>query len=71
MIFQEKPHFSTTVIWVMLPLSMKIRASSLEIMDEVSADDRKKINDSMFGEVLQTSLYPEIRFAREYKDRSH
>jgi polyisoprenoid-binding protein YceI len=43
-------------------LSMKIRASSLEIMDEVSADDRKKINDSMFGEVLQTSLYPEIRF---------
>jgi polyisoprenoid-binding protein YceI len=41
-------------------VQMRIRATSLEIMDEVSASDRGAIEEIMFHEVLETRTYPEI-----------
>lgn len=43
-------------------LQVKMKASSLEIMDEVSAQDRREIERVMFQEVLETRAFPEINY---------
>jgi polyisoprenoid-binding protein YceI len=43
-------------------LRLKIRASSLEIMDEVDTKHRSELERRMFEEVLETRIYPEIMF---------
>jgi polyisoprenoid-binding protein YceI len=43
-------------------LRLKIKASSLEIMDEVDAKHRSELERRMFEEVLQTRLFPDIAF---------
>jgi polyisoprenoid-binding protein YceI len=43
-------------------LRMKIKASSLEIMDEVNGKNRREIERIMFQEVLETPVFPEIGF---------
>jgi polyisoprenoid-binding protein YceI len=43
-------------------LQMKIKASSLEITDEVSSDDRAEIERQMFHEILQVATFPGIAF---------
>jgi polyisoprenoid-binding protein YceI len=43
-------------------LRVKIRPSSLEIMDEVSATDRREIERVMFQEALESDLFREISF---------
>ena len=41
---------------------MKIKASSLEIMDEVDAKHRRELERRMYDEVLETRIFPEIAF---------
>ncbi|MGA8304796.1 MAG: YceI family protein [Candidatus Acidiferrales bacterium] len=41
-------------------IRVKIKASSLELMDEVSEYDRGEIDRVMFEEVLEVSRFPEI-----------
>lgn len=41
-------------------MTLRIRASSLEIADGISDKDRDEINRRMWQEVLETSDYPEI-----------
>ncbi len=43
-------------------LRLKIKAASLELIDEVSDKDRKEIERIMREEVLETSRYPDIIF---------
>jgi polyisoprenoid-binding protein YceI len=43
-------------------LRMRIKASSLEIMDEMDGKNRREIARIMFQEVLETPVFPEIRF---------
>ena len=43
-------------------LEITVKASSLEVTDNVSAGDRQKIESTMRGEVLETSKYPEMVF---------
>jgi polyisoprenoid-binding protein YceI len=43
-------------------LQLTIVVGSLEIMDEVSAMDRREIERVMFDEVLQKSVYPRIEY---------
>jgi polyisoprenoid-binding protein YceI len=43
-------------------LHLAARAGSLEVMDEVTEQDRKAIERVMFGEVLQPEEFPEIVF---------
>lgn len=43
-------------------LQLTIIVGSLEIMDEVSAMDRREIERVMFDEVLQKSVYPRIEY---------
>lgn len=43
-------------------LHLTARAGSLEIMDDVTENDRKSIERVMFGEVLHPLLYPEVVF---------
>jgi polyisoprenoid-binding protein YceI len=43
-------------------LSLKIKAASLELIDDTSEKDRKEIERVMREEVLETSRYPEIVF---------
>ena len=43
-------------------LQLTINVGSLEIMDEVSAMDRREIERVMFDEVLQKSVYPRIEY---------
>jgi len=44
-------------------LHLKIKASSLELMDEVSEYDRGEIMRVTFNEVLETSRFPEIVYS--------
>jgi polyisoprenoid-binding protein YceI len=44
-------------------IRMRIKASSLELMDEVSEYDQGEINRVMFHEVLEVSRFPEIVYA--------
>jgi polyisoprenoid-binding protein YceI len=46
--------------------SLVIRADSLTLVDQVSAADRREIEDRMRREVLETAVYPEIRFEAGY-----
>jgi polyisoprenoid-binding protein YceI len=41
---------------------MKIKTSSLEIMDEVDAKHRRELERRMYDEVLETRIFPEIMF---------
>jgi polyisoprenoid-binding protein YceI len=41
---------------------MLIKLASLEIMDEVTSADRREIERVMFGEVLESSVYPTTEF---------
>jgi polyisoprenoid-binding protein YceI len=43
-------------------LQLTINVGSLEIMDEVSTMDRREIEQVMFDEVLQKSVYPRIEY---------
>jgi polyisoprenoid-binding protein YceI len=43
-------------------VALTINVSSLEIMDEVSSADRREIERTMFGEVLEKSIYPRIEY---------
>jgi polyisoprenoid-binding protein YceI len=43
-------------------LQLTIKADSLAVTDKVSDSDRKKIEDTMRGESLETGKYPEIVF---------
>jgi polyisoprenoid-binding protein YceI len=41
-----------------------VQAHSLELMDKVSASDRRQIEDTMRGETLEVAWHPEIVFER-------
>lgn len=43
-------------------LRMRIKASSLDLMDEIDSKNRREIERIMFQEVLETPVFPEIRF---------
>jgi polyisoprenoid-binding protein YceI len=43
-------------------LSMQIKTSSLELMDEVDAGTRRLIDRTLFQDVLEASVFPEITF---------
>ncbi len=43
-------------------LQLTIKAASLAVTDKVSDSDRKKIEDTMRGEVLEVDKHPEIIF---------
>jgi polyisoprenoid-binding protein YceI len=42
---------------------LTVRAGSLRLQDEVSANDRREIEGTMFREVLDVERYPEITYA--------
>jgi polyisoprenoid-binding protein YceI len=56
-------------------LHMRIRADSLEVVDDISDKDRREIQHQMFEDVLETKYHPEIVFdcsqatANGYGDR--
>jgi polyisoprenoid-binding protein YceI len=39
-----------------------VRADSLQLMDKVSASDRRQIEEAMWRETLEVAAYPEITF---------
>ena len=41
---------------------VKIRADSLEVIDDISEKDRREIHRQMYGEVLETDRFPEILY---------
>jgi polyisoprenoid-binding protein YceI len=43
-------------------IELRVRADSLELLDPVSAADRREIEGTMRREVLQAAAHPEIRF---------
>jgi polyisoprenoid-binding protein YceI len=43
-------------------LNMKIRASSLQVMDDVKSSDRREMENAMNQSVLESEKYPEIAF---------
>jgi len=43
-------------------LCLRVAANSLELMDHVTPDDRRAIDRMMFNEVLETRIFPEVRF---------
>jgi polyisoprenoid-binding protein YceI len=43
-------------------LELTVRADSLELLDNVRPADRREIEGTMRGEVLETVAFPEIRF---------
>src|SRR5689334_7295065 len=44
-------------------LVLRVDASSLALVDDVSESDRREIERNMHRDVLETELYPEIVFA--------
>jgi polyisoprenoid-binding protein YceI len=44
-------------------LQVKVNASSLEVVDDISEKDRREIQRQMFDEVLDVNQYPEISYA--------
>jgi polyisoprenoid-binding protein YceI len=42
---------------------LAVRAASLRLVDEVSANDRREIEGTMFREVLEVERFPEISYA--------
>jgi polyisoprenoid-binding protein YceI len=43
-------------------MELTVQAESLELLDKVSASDRREIEGTMRRDALETSAYPEIRF---------
>jgi polyisoprenoid-binding protein YceI len=43
-----------------ISLRVRVRAASLEVLDELRDDDRREIHRVMNQEVLETAIYPEI-----------
>jgi polyisoprenoid-binding protein YceI len=43
-------------------IRITVRADSLQLMDKVSATDRRQIEETMRGETLEVGAYPEIAF---------
>jgi polyisoprenoid-binding protein YceI len=43
-------------------LELTVRADSLELLDKVGASDRREIEGTMRGDVLETAAYPQVRF---------
>jgi polyisoprenoid-binding protein YceI len=48
-----------------LRLEISVRAESLQLVDQVSAADRTEIEGAMRRDVLETAVYPEIRFVSD------
>ena len=46
-------------------LELTVRAASLELLDNVRPPDRREIEGTMRGEVLETAAHPEVRFVSE------
>jgi polyisoprenoid-binding protein YceI len=44
-------------------LSLRVRAGSLEVMDDIKNSDRQEIESTMNRSVLETEKYPDISFA--------
>ncbi len=44
-------------------LHLKVRADSLEVMDDIKSSDRREIESTMNQRVLETTKYPEIAFS--------
>jgi polyisoprenoid-binding protein YceI len=44
-------------------LRLKVRADSLEVMDDIKSKDRQEMEGAMNRTVLETAKYPEIAFA--------
>jgi polyisoprenoid-binding protein YceI len=47
-------------------LRLKIKSSSLDLMDEVSEYDRREIGRVTFDEVLETKRFPEIAYESKH-----
>jgi polyisoprenoid-binding protein YceI len=45
-----------------LEVELTVDPTSLDLQDRVSASDRREIESRMWGEVLETSRYPEIKY---------
>jgi polyisoprenoid-binding protein YceI len=43
-------------------LHLRVRANSLEVIDDISEKDRREIQRQMFSDVLETERFPEIRY---------
>lgn len=43
-------------------VSLKVRASSLQVMDDIKSSDRREIESTMNQTVLESEKYPEIAF---------
>ena len=46
-------------------LELTVRADSLELLDKVSASDRREIEGTMRRDVLETTTHPEVGFASD------
>ena len=46
-------------------LDLAVRAASLELLDNVRPADRREIEGTMRGELLETAAYTEVRFVSE------
>jgi len=42
--------------------SLKVKAGSLELVDDLSSSDRRRITDTMHDDVLESETYPEIGY---------
>jgi polyisoprenoid-binding protein YceI len=51
-------------------IQIRIKAASLELMDEVSEYDRGEIDRVMFNEVLEVSRFPEIVYTTSHHGHS-
>jgi polyisoprenoid-binding protein YceI len=45
-----------------MAVRLTVRADSLQLMDKVSASDRRQIEETMWRETLEVAAYPEIAF---------
>jgi polyisoprenoid-binding protein YceI len=45
-----------------IAMRLTVRANSLQLMDKVSASDRRQIEETMWRETLEVSAFPEIVF---------
>src|SRR4051794_38245490 len=48
-----------------MTLAVVVKADSLDLIDRVSPPDRREIEERMRRDVLETSAYPEIRYAAD------
>jgi polyisoprenoid-binding protein YceI len=52
-------------------IQLTAKVASLEIMDDVTQNDRRAINQVMFGEVLHPETFPELAFRSSQVSYSH